>query len=309
MKRSTIGALGVVLAGASALFWGGAGVDAYPGTSPSARQAARLKWRPPAGWIRHYLGDDRYKVAGGTWKVVSTNLDTYYHRPSCPNMLRQPAGGVMGFASAADAQEAGYRSDSYCAPEYSSFSYAPGAPSGSGHGGSGATTTVNRSTAAIRITLADGVSTVLLPPNWRRTRSSSESAGQITAQVDELRPLRGRGMIGFATINIPGMPAGMDVGTMLRPELFSNTVNQANSSGIINNAMSNSINNVSARAATLGGLRGVVLTPKRGSQRLPGMGGGPITLVGRGSKIYLMTTENTRGVPGGGTIVKSFQPR
>lgn len=309
MKRSTIGALGVVLAGASALLWGGAGVDAYPGTSPSARQAARLKWRPPAGWIRHYLGDDRYKVAGGTWKVVSTNLDTYYHRPSCPNMLRQPAGGVMGFASAADGQEAGYRADPYCAPEYSSFSYSPGSPSAGGHGG-GESTTVNRSATALRITLADGVSTVLLPPNWRRTRSASQNIGQFNVQMDELRPLRGRGMIGFATMAIPGMPAGMDVGALLQPATFRAAVaGRFSGSTDVSNAPSSALNDYLVRAANLGGLRGVVLTPKRGSRRLPGMGGGPLTMVGRRSKIYMMTTENAGGIPGGGIIVKSFQPR
>lgn len=84
---------------------------AWPSTSPSAKAAARLKYHPPANWLQHYLPDDRYKIAGGVWKVVSTQYDTYYHRPDSPNMLSQPAGIVIGFASEAEAREAGYRSD------------------------------------------------------------------------------------------------------------------------------------------------------------------------------------------------------
>ena len=54
---------------------------AKPSNSPSAKAAAKLAKNPPAGWINHYLPADRYKVAGKVWQVVSTELDTYYHRP------------------------------------------------------------------------------------------------------------------------------------------------------------------------------------------------------------------------------------
>lgn len=84
-------------------------VFAWPSTSPSAKAAAKLKYHPPSGWINHYLPDDRFKISGGTWKYVSTEMDEYYHRPDSPLMLQQPAGIVIGFASAADAEEAGYR--------------------------------------------------------------------------------------------------------------------------------------------------------------------------------------------------------
>ena len=78
---------------------------------PSAIETARLKNSPPPGYLSHYLPDDRYKIAGGVWKYVTTDLDTYYHVPSSPNMMRQPASGVIGFANAHDAEEAGYVAD------------------------------------------------------------------------------------------------------------------------------------------------------------------------------------------------------
>ena len=78
---------------------------------PSARAAAGLKKNPRTQWLAHYLPDDRYKIAGGVWKYVTTNLDTYYHVPSSTNMMRQPNAGVIGFPSAREAEEAGYMPD------------------------------------------------------------------------------------------------------------------------------------------------------------------------------------------------------
>ncbi len=92
--------------------FGAGSASANPhGLGPSAIEAARLKVRPPANYLAHYLPDDRYKIAGGVWKFVSTDLDTYYHIPSSPNMMRQPASRVIGFANVADAEEAGYIAD------------------------------------------------------------------------------------------------------------------------------------------------------------------------------------------------------
>ena len=81
------------------------------GMGPSAIEAARLKKYPPPNYLSHYLPDDRYKIKGKVWKFVSTDLDTYYHLPWSSNMLRQPASRVIGFASAKDAEEAGYVAD------------------------------------------------------------------------------------------------------------------------------------------------------------------------------------------------------
>ena len=77
---------------------------------PSAVAAARLE-KKASGWLSFYLPNDRYKIAGGVWKYVSTDLDTYYHKPNSPNMLRQSPNRVIGFASAEDAEEAGYLPD------------------------------------------------------------------------------------------------------------------------------------------------------------------------------------------------------
>lgn len=147
---------------------------AGPNTSPSAQAAAKLKHNPPSGWINHYLPDDRYKIKGGTWKFVSTELDTYYHLPSSPLMLRQSPNIVIGFASAADAEEAGYR---------------PG-PSVLGIEG--------LNVSGQRVTLADGRSTIVLPSGWRHLRRkvfSPPFAPEMTAWSDIFQPLRGRGLL------------------------------------------------------------------------------------------------------------------
>ncbi len=81
------------------------------GMGPSAIEAARLKTSPPRNYLSHYLPDDRYKIAGGVWKYVSTDLDTYFHLPASSNMMRQPADRVIGFSSVRDAEEAGYVAD------------------------------------------------------------------------------------------------------------------------------------------------------------------------------------------------------
>lgn len=76
---------------------------------PSAKAAARLKHTPPPTWIQHYLPDDRYKIAGKVWKYVTVEVDRYYHLPNSAFMLRQSPARVIGFASAQEAQDAGYR--------------------------------------------------------------------------------------------------------------------------------------------------------------------------------------------------------
>lgn len=113
-KAAALAALGAALIQAAPPTCAG------PDSSPSARSAARLKQNPPRNWLRHYLPDDRYKL-GSTWQVVSTETDTLYHRPSCPRMLAQPAGIVLGFPSAAEGLEAGYKACTTCRPAYTSF--------------------------------------------------------------------------------------------------------------------------------------------------------------------------------------------
>lgn len=99
--------VGAVVVGVVALSGSMPSAQAGP-MGPSAQMAARLKKYPTSSWLAHYLPDDRYKIAGGVWKYVSTDLDTYYHRPNSPLMLRQSAGRVIGFSSTKEAEEAGY---------------------------------------------------------------------------------------------------------------------------------------------------------------------------------------------------------
>ncbi len=111
-----VATVGAALIGLTSVGFVTTSATAGPSTSPSAKMAARLKYHPPKNWMGHYLPDDRYKI-GSTWRVLSTELDMFYHRPDCPNMLRQSAGSVIGFASADDALEAGYKPDALCRPE------------------------------------------------------------------------------------------------------------------------------------------------------------------------------------------------
>lgn len=287
---------GLVAGGEAAKFAGAA-----PIYSPSVRQAIRLKYRPPANYLRHYLGEDRYKIAGGTWRVLSTQMDNRYHRASCPNMLRQSPGIVIGFSSAQDAQESGYRPDGLCAPEYSSFTYAPGGSSSSSMGG-GNVTTVNRGRTAQRITLADGVSTVLLPPNWRRTQSGAANFFGLPVQSDTLRPLGRRGYIRFL---IGDAPNGMNAEQILQPETLRSMLARGGQSGAVNNQLSSIVSKMTIGRARLGGLSGVALTIKPG-QQIQGYTGRYIA-VARGSRIYQIDDEG-KGIPGRALIVTSFRP-
>jgi hypothetical protein len=111
MKKALFPVIALVLSAVGASVANAAPTPGRKLPGPSAVQAARLKKYPPPNYLSHYLPDDRYKIAGNVWKYVSTDLDTYYHVPSSPNMLRQPANRVIGFANARDAEEAGYVAD------------------------------------------------------------------------------------------------------------------------------------------------------------------------------------------------------
>ena len=183
VARSFYGALicGMLLSGA---FRADADrISRGPVISPSVRQAHALKYYPPAGWIRHYLGDDRYKI-GTTWRVVTTPNDLYYYPPFAREMLTAAPDQVIGFASAQDAQEAGYQP----APAYGSafgldihqmaVEDARDNPEPASGGNSGSNvTTINRfksprgfdvstSRRERRVLLKDGVSSVVVPAGW-----------------------------------------------------------------------------------------------------------------------------------------------
>ena len=294
--------LGVVCLGVVCL---GAGVaGAWPTNSPSAQMAARLKYHPPRNWIRHYLGDDRYKIVGKVWTVATTHSDTYYHRFTCPNLLRQSPNTVIGFFSPALAAEAGYQPDSTCQPQASSFIYiGPGRVSGAA---GGRVTTINRGRTAQRIVLADRVSTVLLPPNWRRTQSGANSLVGYSSVSDTLEPLKGRGSIRISFVRDPTNGVAMN---FLKAMVSSGGFRGAGGATEINlrgSAGANLVNKVNANISRVGGLSGVSLVPKSGV-RIAGFPKKAL-VAGRGLKMYCIE-DNSGGIAGASTIISSFRAR
>lgn len=282
-------------------------VTAAPVGSPSVRHAARLKYAPPPNWIRHYLGDDRFKIDGNIWRVVSTQMDTYYHRPNCPNMMRQPNDIAIGFPSGQDALEAGYNPDSLCRPEVPVVEYAnPAMPSPSGGAGS------RVSTVAQTITLSDG-SSITVPAGWQRVASMSRDNQGMKFSVDAFRTARRPGTVAVSTMTFARLPANVDLASFLTPDRFRASFqgNQSlfNTTGVVSSNLDNAagvLNNLSVGAANFGGMRGVSLRPKRGA-RIPGMKGS-LYMVGRGQKLYMIQDE-TGGGPGVNTFLRSFRPR
>ena len=280
-------------------------------TSPSAVAAVRLKYRPPNNWIRHYLGDDRYKIAGNIWKVVSTQTDTYYHRANCPNMLRQPAGTVIGFADSDEADESGYTPDPTCAPSAPRVEYQPSSAA-SGAGAGGAAGGLAPASANIRITLSDGVSTTILPKGWIHIRNKPQQGTNIPsiqgASFDLMIPasaLQQRGgkptMVMYMFMTAPNVGG---VEQYLTPSGF-NRLNQRMRNNGRGGRFSTVLNQSNITSAQLGGLRGIKITPRAAVNGL----NMPISIVGRGSKLYMMASSLSSANNGYKLAVNSFQPR
>ena len=295
MRRYIYG-LGLVLA-APLVF--GTMVHAYPTYSPSAREAARLKNNPPRGWLGHYLGDDRYKIAGKIWKLVSTPNDTQSYPAWAPEMLSRPASNVIGFSSVEDAVEAGYP------PSGRYGSAFPDYVKEGGTAPTGGVTTVNRGGKSIRITLADGRSTVELPPNWRRTQSGATTLFGSAANSDVLQPLNGGGSIRISTIVLPAgvlsrQPASQ---RQLTPESMRMSMRGMGGSQIANA--------VGVGSAKVGGIGGVMLTPKVAGGVPLGQRGrldAPTAFANIGDKVYIVENKSG-GVMGTNSILGSLRPR
>jgi hypothetical protein len=297
--------------------------------SPSVRAAARLKYNPPRNWIRHYLPDDRYKLMGGTWKVVSTETDTMYYPAWAPEMLSQSAGIVIGFPSAAAAEEAGYRRSKYpmespllgltgrpvAAPPVAPVPVAPGAPA-SPIGGFSLPTSrpanLNRGRAR-RIVLSDGVSTTVLPTGWSHTRHTVPAgtrAGSQEQRLDFFFP----GLPDPNVVQNPRNARFIVLGAAVMPnninaeELFStralNRLNRAiESSGRVNTAATRSLN-TGMRVARFGNISGISIAVP-----IPEFGRTiPIAMGGRGSKAFFLI-DTTRGARGGSSIISNFRGR
>ena len=286
---------------------------AQPAKGTSAYAAARLKNHPPKNWIRHYLGDDRYKIAGGIWRVVSTEVDRYYYPAWAPEMLRQPAGIVIGFPSAAQAEEAGYLPSTY----------------GSGDALYGLTVSEiavakNRNGvmrgpipfSGTRITLSDGRSTVILPKGWKHipvkvNRRSQTKVTYLGNDVLQFGTGKNKQAVTFAFMTTTNVS---DVAPYLTPQRFRE-FDRLMSQSVGSTPMVKSNKEVDLKVAMLGSLKGVRLglkssafagLPKEFAAVLGNLG---ILVVGRGSKIYMMTTSLTPNSAAYKTTANSFQPR
>lgn len=279
-------------------------------SGPSAKAAARLKKNPTSAWLAHYLPDDRYKIAGKVWKYVSTNLDTYYHRPDSPNMMRQPNSNVIGFASAEAAEEAGYKPDprdgtlqrvqreaeqKMSAEEEETSSNASG-PKRSG-----------------RVYLADGKSIITIPAGWQRLVSQAKQEGQSGFSIDLIMHPATGNMAAVMTMNFPGI----DVGRELSGNNVANRLKQfgtmANSNGQISNAGGSNVGDWATKARVRrtkwGGLTGIAVSPPSDIQAKTGVKMGNMIMVGRGSKAYMLQIMNKgKSAPNTSAMIKSFRP-
>jgi hypothetical protein len=260
-----------------------------------------LKYHPPTNWIRHYLPDDRYKVAG-LWKVVSTQHDSYYHRANCPNMLRQPAGIVIGFNSGLDAREAGYLPDNTCAPDEPSVIYLGGSDV-SGRVRTVGSVTVNATRKAVRITLADGSSTVTLPANWKRTKMPPIKFQNISVVGDILQPIKGGQSLTFSFTNIPNMP---NMPTVLTAGTMNDTFAKLANSQSGTPQMRQVFQNAQATDVTIGGLQGVRLRNSGLSNVGIGQSGQQSIMLMNGGKFYGVAIPANGS---GNAILQSFKPR
>lgn len=269
----------------------------------SARRAAQLKKSAP-GWLSHYLPDDRYKIEGKVWKYVSTDLDTYYHRPDSPNMLRQPAERVIGFASAKDAEEAGYKPD----PTDGTAAMAASADTGSANALPGSGLTPSKGGT---ITLSDGASTVNLPAGWTRVSTPSRSTNGITFSLDILTNPKSQGMVMIGILKRPGINMAKQLDSSRIQSNLDVMGGLSATGGRISTGASQELANWAAttkiRSASWGGLKGVSMTPpaKAGANQ------GNLIIVGRGEKLYLYTSGTKTGgqIPGAKALLASFRPR
>lgn len=281
MKSFKIGICIFALAG----FLSTRSVDASPAKGTSAEAAAILKNHPPAGWISHYLGEDRYKIAGHVWKVVSTQGDKYFHRPNCPEILRQEADIVIGFPSAASAMEAGYLPDPQCNPVASDTPINIG----------GAV-----STQAQQIHLSDG-SVVTLPAGWHKVQSQKIQSKYISATIDSFAP--GKSLDSGASIITVDFPGGnAQTLTAAKAKEYMSLYNR---SGYVNSAIPSTREEMDVRDTTYKGMRGVMMTPKKKDK-----GDGIFYMVQKGSRLYIVAVGGDKGIPAGAkTIINSYQPR
>ncbi len=280
---------------------------------PSAKAAAGLKKNPRTQWLAHYLPDDRYKIAGGVWKYVTTNLDTYYHLPSSANMMRQPNAGVIGFASAREAEEAGYRADPRDGTlqqvrntvEQKQLAMEKEAATAARNGGK---RTYIRPSG--RVILGDGRSTLVVPADWQRIASDQQTQEGRNFSIDLMIHPRSKKIALLLTMTVPNV----DVGRQLSSGQFANNINRfgavANSSGEISNSGAGKVGDwlqqAKVRRTRWGGLTGVVVSPPPSARSKSGN----LLIVGRGNKAYMFMMAGEGKAPAStSNMIKSFRAR
>lgn len=272
-------------------------------SGPSARRAAQLKYHPPANYIRHYLGDDRYKIDGGVWKVVSTQLDTYYHRASCPNMLKQSADIVIGFSGSADAEESGYRADPVCQPRAESAIYgqAPGL-------------VTEFTTKALPLTLADGSTRVTMPVQWKRTLSRSMDILGMKMSTDTFQRKGSSGQVGFITFPVPN---GGDAAQFLQQRVENPGQGQQFGNQAFLEGLSATNPQLKGVANSFGKPKKIKLGDStaysvaipahkmRQGNKMVNFPGGNFTIAAKGTKLYMIFDSD--GSKGARSLVNSFR--
>jgi hypothetical protein len=163
--------------------------------------------------------------------------------------------------------------------------------------------------AGTRITLSDGVSTVLLPNGWKHTpvggQNQNTAAGAVSYQMDMLLPPDGRSGIAFAFINMPG---NANVEAFLSPDKITQLKTQMSARAGADATFAKSLEGAKIGSGTLGGLRGLTIVPGKNANLPAGMAG-RLTLVGRGSKMYVMAAQMPVTDKSYGAIANSFQAR
>jgi len=273
-------------------------------SGPSAKMAAQLKRNPAPGpaWLQHYLPDDRYKIAGGVWKYVSTELDTYYHLPNSPLILRQPASIVIGFSSREQAEEAGYRAGPSVQTQIRQTQQRAIAAS-----------QPKPFTRPTTVTLGDGKSQVTVPAGW--THMGNGGFRMANFSMDMFFP---RGASMQYTMPKPGQrytppkmvmlmtmtnPQGQNMEAVLQSDVFNKDSARAKgederSAGFLsqNPQASQFIGmwkDIEATPSSWGGVKALRIGAKKGSRNAALIGNGIIAA--RGSKMYIFS--DTTGNP------------
>ena len=296
----------IVLAGSSL------SAQAAP-TGPSAKAAARLKKNPRTQWLAHYLPDDRYKIAGGVWKYVTTNLDTYYHRPDSPQMMAQPNSNVIGFASARAAEEAGYKPDPRDgtlaqvrgAIEQKQFALEQEAASDARNGG-----TRSFIKPSGKVILGDGRSTMTIPPGWQRLVSDGRTQNGSNVSIDLMMHPASKKAAILLTMTIPNVDVGRELSSgrfaanVQRFGTVANSTGEVNSSGI--GRVGDWLSQAKVRRTRWGGLNGVAISPPPAA----GPTAGNMLMVGRGNKLYVFQLSGEgKTPPNSSTMINTFRAR